>query len=130
MDPVIKSVSVSALRDGLAQAVRKVEMEGFSYVLRRHGQPVAVLVSMKAAELVWEAQLRALHQAHRRGETLDLGSPPAPPPDDVPAEKRGYLRRLLRRRQRRRARHAEATAAAAAADIRAYRTGRGTGDGI
>ena len=130
MEPVIRSVNVSTLRDGLSEAVRKVELRGSSYVLRRHGQPVAVLVSMNAAKLVWDAQLRALHEAHQRGETPELGSPPAPLPANVPDEKRGYLRRLLRRRQRRRNSRAEQAVAQAAAEIRAYRTGRSGEDGL
>ncbi len=60
MDEVVKSVSVSALRDGMAAALRKVEHEGFSYVLHRHGQPVAVLMPMAAAHRLWEADLDAL----------------------------------------------------------------------
>lgn len=120
MEQVIKQVNVSDLRDSLALALRKVEHGGLCYVVRRHGRPVAALVSMEVIEEYWEAQ-----------NTYDpeQAMPPAPVPEPEP-ELHGYLRRLFRRKRARAAARQAKGEAESRHDQWCYEQFRGMDDGV
>lgn len=55
----MRKISVSAVRDDLAETVRRVEYRGERVVLTRHNKPVAALVSAADLELLEALEDRA-----------------------------------------------------------------------
>lgn len=113
MEQVIKGVNVSDLRDGLALALRKVEHGGLCYVVHRHGQPVAALVSMAVINKYWDAE-----------NMYDPNKKETPEPEPT-AKVHGFAGRLWARRKRRADRRAKQGEDESRADAFSFQNFRG-----
>lgn len=118
MKEIIKRVNVSALRDDLALALRKVEYGGLCYVVHRHGRPVGALVSMETIRQFWDWKLDGAHE--------DTETPEVAPEAQV----HGYLARLWTRRKRREAKRAVRGESESKTDAWLYRNHRGMDDEV
>lgn len=116
-DFMMARICVSALRNDLARILRKTEHENYTYVIARHGNPVAALIPMHSFALLQDIEIAAVR------ERIDTRGQPEPDPTAaaLAAEAEAgnpvrYLRLLLRRREARRATRAAQAEAEAVED--------------
>ena len=127
---IIKTISVSTLRDDLAKVMRKVEQEDFTYLIRRHGSAVVAMVPMSAAVALWEAGILE----GRSGAEKEVS--PALPEEVVEevvefaegGPLKGYLNRLKSRRAARKTKRAALAKAESAQDKYRFKNMRGMDD--